>query len=83
MLKRITAGLVIPLLCLVCMATEAWAEEEPVYAQDFSDAGEENYKLTHGSQVKDGKLVCNQGAFELFFTPETPVKVSFKVRELQ
>ena len=71
------------LLCSAGIAAEPPTGDRPIYWQDFSSAKEENYDLGHGSVVKDGKLICSQGGFELFFTPEMPVKVSFKVRELE
>ena len=82
-MKQIVYGMMIALLCSLGIAAETSTEEQPLYSQDFSNAGEENYKLGTGSKVQDGKLVSNQGTFELFFTAETPVKLSFKVREIE
>lgn len=72
-------GMLSALLCSFGIA----AADKSVYSQDFSGGKEENYKIGAGSEVKDGKLVCTQGSFELFFTAESPVKISFKVRELE
>jgi len=67
----------------VLLCSAALAADKAVYSQDFSSGKEENYSLGSGSEVKDGKLICTKGLFELFFTAETPVKLSFKVRELE
>ena len=61
----------------------AATKDEVIYTQKFSSSKEENYNFINGSKVENGKLICTRGSFELFFTPETPVKISFKVREIK
>jgi len=78
-MRRTIFGMILALLCSAVMAMEGKA----IFSQDFSSSKAENYKLGHNAEVKDGSLVCDRGDFELFFTAEIPVKISFKVRELE
>ena len=79
----LVAVFLLSLLIGIQSPAESPKEALSIYSQDFSSGREENYNLGAGSEVKDGRLVCTKGSFELFFTAETPVKISFKVRELK
>lgn len=82
-MKHTVYVMMMALLGSLGIAEETSTEDPLLYSQDFSTAGEENYKLGSGSKVQNGKLVSDRGTFELFFTADTPVKLSFKVREVE